>query len=132
MLVTLLRWEESVGKSRVSPLGRANWSHIQKALHYIHEHHTEPIYVRQIAQELRVGERQLNGLFRQLLGMSCIQYLNEYRVSLATAMLSTSAVPVTTAAFNVGFETLSHFNTTFHKVVGMSPTEYIGRKKKAG
>jgi transcriptional regulator GlxA family with amidase domain len=74
----------------------------------------------------------LNGLFRELLGMSCIQYLNEYRVSLAASMLSTSTVPVTTVAVNVGFETLSHFNTTFHRVIGMSPTEYIGRKKKAG
>jgi AraC-like DNA-binding protein len=61
--------------------------------------------------------------------MSCIQYLNEYRVSLAASMLSTSEIPITTVAFEVGFETLSHFNTTFRKVIGMSPTEYVSGKK---
>jgi transcriptional regulator GlxA family with amidase domain len=131
LLVSLVRWEESDGRYTVPHLARANWTHIQKALHYMHEHHTEAIYVRQVAQALRVGERQLNGLFRELLGMGCIQYLNEYRVSLAASMLSTSAVPITAIAFKVGFETLSHFNTTFRKVIGMSPTEYVGRKKSS-
>ena len=130
MLVSLLRWEASAGKRTVPHMVRADWSHIQKALHYMHEHHTEVIYVRQIAEALRVGERQLNGLFRELLGMGCIQYLNEYRVSLAASMLSTSSSSITTVAFQVGFETLSHFNTTFRKVIGMSPTEYVGRKNK--
>jgi AraC-like DNA-binding protein len=130
MLVSLLRWEASIGKRAVPQMVRADWSHIQKALHYLHEHHTEVIYVRQIAEKLRVGERQLNGLFRELLGMGCIQYLNEYRVSLAASLLQTTSASITTVAFQVGFETLSHFNTTFRKVIGMSPTEYVGRKSK--
>jgi AraC-like DNA-binding protein len=31
---------------------------------------------------------------------------------------------VTEVAFNVGFETLSHFNTSFHALMGMAPTRY--------
>jgi AraC family transcriptional activator of mtrCDE len=120
----------AAGRGPAPPLARANWSHIQKALHYMHEHHAEAIYVREIAEALRVGERQLNGLFRELLGMGCIQYLNEYRVSLATSILSTSSASITTVAFQVGFETLSHFNATFRRVIGMSPTEYVGSKNR--
>jgi len=128
-LVAFFRWEETAAQRQKPQWARANWNHIQRALHYLHEHHAEVIYVRQIAEVLRVGERQLNGAFRELLGMSCIQYLNEYRVSLAASRLSTSETPITTVAFEVGFETISHFNMTFRKVIGMSPTEYVGKKK---
>lgn len=127
-LVAILRWEESMGLPVDPQLEQADWSCIQRALQYMHEHHTEVIYVRAVARAVRIGERQLNGMFRELLGMGCIQYLNSYRVSLAAAMLRTSNVPVTTVAFAVGFETLSHFNTTFRDVIGMSPTEYMGRR----
>ena len=42
---------------------------------------------------------------------------------------------VTEVAFNVGFETLSHFNTSFHALMGMSPTRYadgMRRRKSSG
>lgn len=132
MLVGLLRWEESCGLLVDPPMTQTDWSGIQRALQYMHEHHTEVIYVREVARAVRIGERQLNGLFRELLGMGCIQYLNTYRVSLAAATLRASNVPVTTVAFSVGFETLSHFNTTFREVTGMSPTEYVGRRGAKG
>ena len=132
LLVSLLRWESATAGGEAAPELAANWTQIQTALHYMHEHHSEVIYVRQLARAVRMGERQLNGLFRERLGMGCIQYLNSYRVSLAAAMLSTSDLPVTTAAYAVGFETLSHFNTTFRNVMGLSPTGYMKRRGQAG
>lgn len=128
-LVAYLRWEQSVGLQPAQQLPRSNWSHVQAALSYLHEHHAEVIYVRELAAALRIGERQLNGLFRRLLGRSCIEYLNEYRVSIAASRLSTSEATISTVAFEVGFESLSHFNTTFRRVIGMAPTDYLGRRK---
>jgi AraC-like DNA-binding protein len=132
LLVSLLRWENTAAGGEDSSELAANWEPIQTALHYLHEHHAEVIYVQQLARTVRMGERQLNGLFRERLGMGCIQYLNSYRVSLAAAMLSTSPLPVTTVAYAVGFETLSHFNTTFRSVMGLSPTGYMRRRVRAG
>jgi len=129
LVTSLLRWE-AVDQPDGANLAElpANWEQIQTALRYLHEHHAEIIYMRQLAAAVRLGERQLNRLFRERLGMGCMEYLNSYRVSQAAAQLSAAHVPVTTVAFSVGFETLSHFNTTFRRVMGVSPTAYLKRK----
>ncbi len=129
-LIALCRWEDSARGDSTRQFDIANWGQIHRALQYIHEHYTEVIYVRELAETVEMRERQLNGLFRELLGIGCIQYINSYRISLATSMLSSANVPITTAAYAVGFETLSHFNTTFKTVVGMSPTEYLRQDDK--
>jgi AraC-like DNA-binding protein len=125
MLVALIRWEERMGK-RVSPnLDMVNWDFVQRALHYLQEHYADAIYIKEVARASGLSESRLKTVFRESLGMSCVQYLKAYRVSLAASMLSTSKFHVTEVAMSVGFETLSHFNTTFREITGMSPTEYI-------
>ena len=131
LLVALLRWEEKKGKRVPSDVDPLHWELVQRALHYLQEHYTEPIYVREVARATGVSESRLKLVFRESLGMSCVQYLKAYRISLAAAMLSAAKDPITTVALAVGFETLSHFNTTFREIMDMSPTEYIMSVNKA-
>jgi AraC family transcriptional regulator len=61
--------------------------------------------------------------------MSCLQYLRSYRISQAAALLRLPDARVKEVGLSVGFETLSHFNISFHKFLGMSPTDYMHRQK---
>jgi AraC-like DNA-binding protein len=124
-LVALLRWEDQAGKRIPPSPDPLNWDYVQRALHYLQEHYAEPVYVKEVARAAGLSESQLKSVFRESLGMSCMQYLKSYRVSLAASMLGRSRHRVTEVAMAAGFETFSHFNSTFREITGMSPTGYI-------
>lgn len=124
-LVALLRWEEKSGRSLAPSQDPLDWDYVQRALNYLQEHYAEPVYVRDVARAAGLSESRLKAVFRESLGLSCVQYLKSYRVSLAASMLGRSRRQVTEVALAAGFETLSHFNSTFREITGMSPTEYI-------
>lgn len=127
IFATLLRWE---GTSEKENQGDSlNWVQIQKSLHYLHEHFREPLYVSDVARAAGLSTERFQTLFRAALGMSCIQYLLSYRISHAAAALCQPGARVTEIALETGFETLSHFNTSFRRLMGRSPMEYAQRPK---
>jgi AraC-like DNA-binding protein len=125
-LIEFLRWEDSSSRKVVLDANDVNWPQIQQALQYLHQNFTEPIYVRNLARIVGLSLCRLQSMFRTALGMSCIQYLRAYRISQAATLLCMPNNRVTEVAFRVGFETMSHFNTSFHALMGVSPTEYRG------
>jgi AraC-like DNA-binding protein len=130
-LIELLRWEESAGKALAHHSATSNWGQIEKVLHFIYKHYTEPLYIEQIAREVGLSANSLHRLFREAFGMSCIQYLTAYRISHAASLLCLPGARVTEIAPAVGFETLSHFNSAFRRFQGMSPRDYIRAHKSA-
>ncbi len=124
-LVGLLRWEDQIGRRVATVPDPMNWDYVQRALHYLQTHYAEPVYVKEVARAAGLSESRLKAVFRKSLGMSCVQYLKSYRVSLAASMLGRSRYQITEVAMAAGFETLSHFNATFREITGMSPSEYI-------
>jgi AraC-like DNA-binding protein len=131
ILIALLRWEESTGHTVPKASAFSNWVQIEKVLRLIYERYTEPLYTQQIAREAGLSADGLHQLFHGAFGMGCIQYLNTYRISQSVALLCLPGAQVTQVAPAVGFETLSHFNTSFRRYKGMSPTEYIRCQKNA-
>lgn len=125
ILVDLLRWEESTGSVLSNNPTSLNWLQVEKTLRYIHEHYAEPLYVEQIARAVGLSVSRLQVTFREALGMSCVHYLRALRISHAKALLCAPEARVTEIALQAGFETLSHFNTSFRSLIGMSPTEYM-------
>jgi AraC-like DNA-binding protein len=89
------------------------------------------LYIEQIAREAGMSADNLNALFHETFGMSCVQYLRAYRISHAASLLCLPGARVTEVAFSVGFETLSHFNTSFRRFQGVSPREYMQLHKLA-
>jgi len=124
-LVDLLRWEESTGAKLDTSSMALNWSQVEKTLRYIHANYAEPLYVEQIARAVGLSVSRLQVTFRNALGMSCVHYLRALRISHAKALLCNPEARVTEIALQTGFETLSHFNTSFRNLIGKSPTEYM-------
>jgi transcriptional regulator GlxA family with amidase domain len=129
-VVDLLRWEASLGNSLPPGPAQMRWPAMERALHYIHEHYTQPLYVSQIAHEIGATTPHLQAMFQQALGMSCIQYLRSYRISHAAALLQAPDARVTDVALAVGFESFGHFNSSFRSFFGLSPAQYRKRCRR--
>ena len=125
LLVTLLSWEESKGVSIGGDQLEIDWRPILRALQYIRDHYTEPVYAKDVARAAGVSESRLKVMFNDALGLSWVKYLQGYRIHRAAALLNETGHNVTDAALAVGFESLSHFNETFRSFTGVSPTKYI-------
>jgi len=131
--VQLVRWEEAEGRRIGAEHLEADWRPIARALQWLREHYTDPVYARNVARAAGMSESRLKILFQNALGMSWVKYLQGYRIHRAAAMLSESGHNVTEAALAVGFESLSHFNATFRSFMGVSPSHYgLQERKNSG
>lgn len=130
LFVELLRWEQKKRNTAGLPaLPAVDWKPLDAALRYLRDHFREPVYGSHLAQAADISEASLKTLFHDALGMTWVHYLQGYRIHQAATALSTPGHNVTEAAFSCGFESLSHFNATFHRFLGMPPKEYAKSQK---
>jgi AraC-like DNA-binding protein len=106
-----------------------NRQQIKAVLQYISEHYREKIKVSDLAQLAGFSESYLMSLFRQYVGMSCIQYIIHFRIQEAARALEETSGSIAVIALDHGFDNISYFNLQFRKHFGMTPREF--RKKQA-
>jgi YesN/AraC family two-component response regulator len=97
---------------------------IRRAVAFVREHYAETIGLNDVAREARLSRFHFCRLFRAETGMSFHEYLNDLRVRQAKLLLANRFLRISEIAYTVGFNDLSHFDRTFRKKVGRSPTEY--------
>jgi YesN/AraC family two-component response regulator len=98
--------------------------HMQRALTFIADHFTDALSLDDVARAARLSRYHFCRLFRQETGMTFLEYLRGVRVRRAKALLADRHLRITEVAYGVGFSDLSHFDRTFRKIVGLSPSEY--------
>ena len=57
-------------------------------------------------------------------GLNFTDYLSRVRIEKAKNLLLNPNLRVSEIAFEVGFQSLTHFNRVFKKILGQSPTDY--------
>jgi AraC-like DNA-binding protein len=104
---------------------------ITKAKQYISEHHTEDLSLGQVAAAMHTSIFYFCKLFRKITGTTFTEFVSRTRVEKAKHLLLNPNLRVSEIAYEVGFQSLTHFNRVFRKVMGESPTDYRGRLPKA-
>lgn len=134
MIVSIMRWEQEMGIAPTSDVRAMDWRALERALTFLHERFTGPVYAHEISQHAGVSESRLKQLFHDTLGMPWSRYLQFYRIHRALDYLGVPGHNVTETALAVGFESLSHFNSTFRALMGTSPRAYaqLGAENRAG
>ena len=69
-------------------------------------------------------------MFKKATGINFTEYVSRTRTEKAKNLLLNPNLRVSEIAYEVGFQSLTHFNRIFKKLVGQSPTEYRSRLPK--
>ncbi len=100
---------------------------IAKARQYIESHKTEPVSLGQVARAVNMSTFYFCKMFKRFTGMNFTEYLSRVRLEKAKNLLLNRNLNVSEIAYEVGFQSLTHFNRVFKKFVGQSPTEFRRR-----
>ncbi|MBM3823769.1 MAG: helix-turn-helix domain-containing protein [Verrucomicrobia bacterium] len=104
---------------------------ITKAKRYIEEHHAEDLSLGQVAAAVHTSLFYFCKLFRKATGVNFTEFVSRVRIEKAKNLLLNPNLRVSKIAYEVGFQSLTHFNRVFKKLTGESPTEYRNRLPKA-
>lgn len=108
-----------------------NQSHIQhtsellkNVINYIHTNYAEHITVADLAAICDFSEYHFMRFFKKHVGMTCIDYINNYRLDMASTMLKEKDDSVMEIALDTGFNNISYFNKVFKSKFKMTPSQY--------
>ena len=102
---------------------------VRNAKMFIHQHLAEPMSLEAVAKAVNVSPFHFCKLFKRATGLTFTDFVNRARVEKAKRMLMKPAARITEVAYDVGFQSLSHFNRSFRRIADESPTEFRGRMK---
>ena len=97
---------------------------IRRAIEWIDAHLTTELRLADIARVAGLSPSSLARVFKSLLGLTPIQYVQQRRVERAKVLLREEAVSIIEVAAAVGYENPQHFATLFKRLVGTSPSSY--------
>lgn len=95
---------------------------------YLEANITESISFSALAKQFDFSERTLARLFQKDLNMSFIQYYTILRMLTALRLLLDEKLSVHEVALQVGYSSLPTFSNTFHKIIGIRPSDYVKHK----
>ncbi|HUB86561.1 MAG TPA: helix-turn-helix domain-containing protein [Verrucomicrobiae bacterium] len=97
---------------------------IVRAKQYITEHQTEEITLAQVAKSVHTSKFYFCKMFRRATGINFTDYLSRVRTERAKNLLLNPNLRVSEIAYEVGFQSLTHFNRVFKRILGRSPSDY--------
>jgi AraC-like DNA-binding protein/ligand-binding sensor protein len=97
---------------------------VVRAKAYIREHLDEDITLTDVARAACTSTFYICKLFKRHTGVNFTEYVSRLRTERAKEMLANPNLRVSEIAFEVGFQSLTHFNRVFRGIVGEAPTTY--------
>ena len=97
---------------------------ITRAKDYINEHQTENLRLGHVAKACNTSTFYFCKMFKKVTGINFTDYLSRVRIEKSKNLLLNPNLRVSEIAFEVGFQSLTHFNRVFKKILGQSPSEY--------
>ncbi len=97
---------------------------VVKARRFISDHQGDEISLGDVARAVNMSTFYFCKTFKKATGHTFTEYLSRVRIEKARELLVNPNVRISEVAYAAGFQSLTHFNRTFHRVLGESPTEY--------
>jgi AraC-like DNA-binding protein len=102
-------------------------SGIHRAIRWLRENYTQAIDIKQIADQSDLGVTTFHRQFKQITGLSPIQFQKQLRLLEARNLLFLSNSSVSDAAYAVGYESSSQFNREYARFFGAPPARDAAR-----
>ena len=97
---------------------------ISKVIGYINTNYNEDITLQSISEMFFISTYYFSGKFKEITGLSFIDYLNNVRIKEAQVLLKKSNFNITQISEMVGYKNTTYFGRIFKKLTGMSPINY--------
>jgi len=104
--------------------------HLSKAIEAMHADVERNWSVASLAREARMSRSAFALKFKTLLGQTPLEYLTQWRMYRASAMIRSNNTSFSEVASAVGYGSESSFSRVFKREMGVAPREY--RRKSAG
>lgn len=102
--------------------------YIGQALGLLHERPAHPWGLEELAHEVGLSRSVLAERFTHLVRQPPVQYLTQWRMQIASGLLSRGSAKIAQVAAEAGYDSEAAFSRAFKKFVGVSPTEWRKRK----
>lgn len=100
-------------------------------LTYIHSHYTGKISLKDLADAVSVSPGECERLCKRLLHQTPMNYLMTYRIEQSIPLLVNTSYTITEIALQVGFSGASYYTEIFHRIMGITPSDYRCRIRGA-
>lgn len=104
---------------------------IARAKQFINEHQTEELSLDEVAKSVHTSKFYFCKMFKKATGINFTDYLSRVRTERAKNLLLNPNLRISEIAYEVGFQSLTHFNRVFKRILGQSPTDYRGQLSRA-
>lgn len=102
-------------------------SSLQDVIQYINTHYTEPLMLKDIADQYNFSCEHLSRLFRKKLGLTFKEYLYSIRLTHACRLLTHTEKSILDISLEAGFPDMRAFSQQFNRVYHTTPKEYRRR-----
>lgn len=93
-------------------------------LDYISWHIQENLRISEIAAYFGYNEKYLTTFFKKYAGINLKQYILQSKMDFAKSSLTETTQPISQIAYSLGFSDAHNFSNAFHKITGLSPSEF--------
>jgi len=96
-----------------------------RAIAWLRANFAKPLHMEELADVARMGVSTLHHQFRALTAMSPLQYQKQLRMQTARQRMLMDGLDATTAAYEVGYESVSQFSREYGRFFGQPPMRDI-------
>lgn len=101
-------------------------------IQYLDSHFFEATSIDDAATHLGLSRRRFTDLFKELTGLSWLAYVRRLCVEHAQKLLRETNMPITSVAFECGFDDLSTFYRQFKRHTGVAPGTWREQEPERG
>lgn len=97
---------------------------VSRARKFIQDHQADNLSLTAVAKAVNTSTFYFCKLFKRTTGLNFTEYLSQVRVEKAKSLMPNPNLRISEIAYQVGFQSLTHFNRVFKRITGQSPTAY--------
>ncbi len=104
---------------------RTQYKHIECAKDYVENNYQNVnLSLNMVAEYVGINSSYLSRLFKEILNVKFVDYLNQYRVEKAKYLIDNTDFAITEIGYKTGFSSMPTFFRVFKKYNGITPGQY--------
>jgi AraC-like DNA-binding protein len=111
--------------------GESRLIQVNRAIGWIKKNYTEAFSIDELAVEARMSTSALHLHFKEVTGLSPLQYQKQLRLQEARRLILSQSIDAATASFRVGYGSPSQFSREYNRMFGAPPLKDVQRLRAA-